>query len=373
MTTAIVHRTPGLLDPRAFSVMGLSAKPRSDNPIGLFGTGLKYAIATLCRMGDAPVMVIGRDRYTFVGRADEFRGAKYLRIRARLEKPGWARARYIDLPFTTEYGRFWQPWMAYREIESNTRDEGGSTEVIHDWGPDHDLMQHPDSTCFIVKHPDYIAAHAFQDGIFLPGAGRDSKGVEAHTGESDKLYWRGMRVMDLTKRTVRTWNFMEPLELTEDRTLKHVHVARYHLTRWIAEHCTDERLIEDVLMADAEYWEHKLEFREWAARPTEQFIRVAERVRIPHVMPYLGKYAPTPAGSTPWERHPRPWALDDPSYPTSIVDALGVEVLARPHEHPVDWAELARLVVARINGEEGRGRTAEQLRYGLDADENIPF
>ena len=41
MTRAIVHRTPGLLDPQAITVMGLSAKPNSTSPIGQFGTGLK--------------------------------------------------------------------------------------------------------------------------------------------------------------------------------------------------------------------------------------------------------------------------------------------------------------------------------------------
>jgi hypothetical protein len=35
------------------------------NPIGYFGTGLKYAISVLCRLGTKPVVWIGQDKYTF--------------------------------------------------------------------------------------------------------------------------------------------------------------------------------------------------------------------------------------------------------------------------------------------------------------------
>lgn len=361
MTQAIVHRTPGLLDMQAITVMGLSAKPRSTNPIGMFGTGLKYAIATLCRLGCSPVFIIGRDRYTFTGKPREFRGAEYLQVRARLDTPRLLKPKYITLPFTTEYGKFWQPWMAFRELESNTIDEGGSTELIEDWGPGHDLMQHPDSTCIVVDHPEYVMAYLMQHETFLPGGERTGKGVQIidHTG--NRLYWRGLRVRDLHKPTVATYNFLDAIQLTEDRTLANEWTARYQLAMHLAHTEQDETLIAKVLQADANQWEHRLDWQ-YVANPSPTFMRVADRVKAsaPGLMPHFAKWSPAPAGSTPWERHPRPWAVEE----GVIYDSLGVAVLQRPNEPPIGWDELARVVCGRINGADSVQSTVTQSAGG---------
>ena len=43
--------------------MGVSAKPNTKSPIGYFGTGLKYAMAALVRLGTQPVVWIGLISY----------------------------------------------------------------------------------------------------------------------------------------------------------------------------------------------------------------------------------------------------------------------------------------------------------------------
>jgi hypothetical protein len=45
---SVIFQNLGLIDLRAVQIMGLNAK-ESKNPIGQFGTGLKYAIAVLLR------------------------------------------------------------------------------------------------------------------------------------------------------------------------------------------------------------------------------------------------------------------------------------------------------------------------------------
>jgi hypothetical protein len=75
MTRALIFETPGLLDLRSLTVMGLNAKPNARNPIGSFGTGLKFAVAVLTRLGTPPVIYAGRNRYTFNVVADTFRDA----------------------------------------------------------------------------------------------------------------------------------------------------------------------------------------------------------------------------------------------------------------------------------------------------------
>jgi hypothetical protein len=368
--TLVVHRTPGEIDLQAFTVMGLSAKPSSTNPIGMFGTGLKYAIAVLVRSGAKPVVWIGKDKYVFSVKAGKFRDRDFQKVRMRIEKEGWPKPRYQDLPFTTDYGRFWKMWMAFRELHSNTLDEGGTT---FDMPADSEVVGTKGMTTIVVDHTDYFAAFALADETFLPGALREHKGdmVQVMPEENTRLFWRGLRVSDLTKRTVRTWNFLCHLELTEDRTLKNEHVARYHLTRWIAEVCEDEQLIEDVITAGADKWEHRLDFKGWASKPTELFIRVAERnaSRAPGVMGYVGRWRPSPPGQTPWERHPRPWTLDEDD--STIRDGLGVAVFMRPYEHPTDWTELAKLVVTKINrGLDGLEPLPQKEESN---DDSIPF
>ena len=159
MTAVVVFETPTLLDVRALTIMGAHAKPNSTNPIGYFGTGLKYAIAVLVRMGCEPVIWIGRDRFSFSRLQSKFRGSEIETVRMRVLRVGRTRAQHYELPFTTRYGAKWEPWMAFRELESNTRDERGTTSVVeledreldlHDvgWGTE-------DRTRILVSHPDF--------------------------------------------------------------------------------------------------------------------------------------------------------------------------------------------------------------------------
>lgn len=73
MTDAVVFETPGLMDIRAFTIMGLNVKPTTKNPIGYFGTGLKYAIAVLVRNGLRVRMYIGQTEYEFYLKTSKFR------------------------------------------------------------------------------------------------------------------------------------------------------------------------------------------------------------------------------------------------------------------------------------------------------------
>jgi hypothetical protein len=54
----------GLIPMEAVTTMGVSAK-EGENPIGFFGTGLKYAIASLLRTSHKITIWRGLDRYDF--------------------------------------------------------------------------------------------------------------------------------------------------------------------------------------------------------------------------------------------------------------------------------------------------------------------
>jgi len=354
----IVHSTPGLLDIRSITTMGLSAKPNSDNPIGMFGTGLKYAIAVLVRHGARPVVWIGKDHYEFFSIEDGFRGKPYQHLTMRLQKFTLTRARNTPLPFTTEYGRNWKVWMAFRELESNTRDEGGITTRE---APGYAFAGVEGMTTIIVDFADYEEAWANRDDVFLPGGlsvRQQSEGMQVLDGESSRLYYRGLRAMDLSKPTLRTYNILAGIELTEDRTFKYEFQVKDVLARHIMQ-SDDDDLIRAVLKADDKHWEHELPFPQYAT-PGPAFHRVmADRQAGTYSRASLGYYArhdprPLPPSDTVWQTHPTPWVLDV----DTIVDNNGViavkqvngggAVLGEPYGYEGRWSAVAWAVLARL-------------------------
>src|SRR5690606_31422269 len=97
---SIVHVTPGLLDIRSITTFGLHAKPGTNTPIGKFGTGLKYAIATLLRLGCKVQLFIGEVEYEFFTKKNDFRGMEYHQVYMRKRKGVLAKWSSVELPFT---------------------------------------------------------------------------------------------------------------------------------------------------------------------------------------------------------------------------------------------------------------------------------
>lgn len=115
--------TPGILDDRAFTIFGLSAKETS-NPVGKFGTGLKYAIAICLRHGltvnlTTSTLEESSTRY-FSSHTAFMRNTQYQEI-FLTDLHGID----IPLPFTTQLGQNWSLWQAIRELHANTKDEKG--------------------------------------------------------------------------------------------------------------------------------------------------------------------------------------------------------------------------------------------------------
>ena len=332
--TAVVFQNQGLIDIRAFTVMGINSKPNSDSPIGFFGTGLKYAIAVLVREGMSPVLWIGGDKYTFTARREKFRDKDFDFIRMKTEKRHWFKPQYTSLPFTTELGKNWKLWQAFRELESNTRDENGSTFLV-DSQPKlgGGLIEALDNTTtFIVEGDAFVDVFNNMDDIFLAPTdlnwvSKDTS-VEILYGDSPYLYFRGLRVKDFPepKRSKYTYNILEKTELTEDRTVKY----EFEVMRAIARHVSqsdDEAFIEDMITAPKEFWEHELSFDYIGRAPSETFKRVLARNKTKANRSAYGYYRPfaEPRAYAPvqdfWQLHPTPWRESD--IEDQIVDAQG--------------------------------------------------
>jgi hypothetical protein len=114
----------GVLDiVKACSMLGASVKNDSTTAIGMFGTGLKYALAQAGRMGIPIRMSSGSDVFETTLKSDEFRGQEFQKVYLRNINTGEEHA----TPITTNFGQHdWGDlWNIYREIVCNAMDEEG--------------------------------------------------------------------------------------------------------------------------------------------------------------------------------------------------------------------------------------------------------
>lgn len=295
---SIVHVTPGLLDIRGFTILGLHAKPNTTTPIGKFGSGLKYAVATLVRLGCKVQVFIGETEYEFYTKSADFRGVEFQQLMMKKRKGFFSKWTYVELPFTTQFGRFWEAWQAFRELESNTRDENGQTLEVESFSG----VNANNTTSIVVTGAPYEEAYLNRDQVFLPKALTKREGddqVQVFNEPSKHIYWRGIRVYDLDKPSIYTYNILADLELTEDRTIKYMFFAHQHIAGYVSR-SKDTRLINAVVGAKDGNFESKLDFDYAYNSPSAEFNEVVRKKM--HRGGYVGsaatsyyrKYTPSP-------------------------------------------------------------------------------
>lgn len=257
----IVFKNPGEIDIRSICTFGVSVK-EGDNPIGFFGTGLKYAIAVLLRTGHKVTILSGLSIVQFAIEQQHVRGQEFDFVTMAVDG-GEAAA----IGFTTELGKQWELWMAYREIACNCKDEGGSGEYT---------KRHPEPeagyTQIIVEGQDFEAI--FGDGhIYIladePGMTVGTSEVRFRRGHS--LFYRGVRVMQFDHQALYTYNLNAKLELTEDRTVKHQWEV-YHRIAQIVLQATDKRFIHACVTAEDDALEGRLDYHGWGYTPSAEFL-----------------------------------------------------------------------------------------------------
>jgi len=114
----LLFENKGLIPEATITTMGVNAKI-GDNPIGQFGTGLKYAIAIVLRLGGMITIYRGQKKLEFSLKTEIIRDKKFQIVCMNGRKLG----------FTDQLGLHWEAWMAYRELASNVKDEGGTVRI----------------------------------------------------------------------------------------------------------------------------------------------------------------------------------------------------------------------------------------------------
>ncbi len=264
MTGFLVFENAGEMDPRVISTFGVNVK-EGEGAIGFFGTGLKYALAILLRTGHAVRIQAGLREFDFHLATQTIRGKPFEFVMMAEIGAGEP----VALGFTTELGKTWEPWMAYREIRCNCTDERGEIRTEgHVPSPVAGL------TRVVISGPKIIALHEGSHRYFIAGEPTHRlKCVEVHARATDSLFYRGIKVADLPTPSMHLYNVTEDLELTEDRTAKSVHMALYAIARSILA-CDDPDLIRGVVSAHKDYLEHTLDLDWNGVKPGRTFMEV---------------------------------------------------------------------------------------------------
>lgn len=205
----VVFENDGEIDVRSITTFGVSVK-ETENPIGYFGTGLKYALSIILRSGAEVSIYSGLTELKFSLDKQIIRGKEFELIKMN----------GVELSFTTELGKNWQMWQAFREIYCNCIDEKGKT-----FSQKSMPKAEEGKTKIIIKGDDFYEQFNKRDTIVLNPENLKEI-VNAPDGQiydqlSMFVFYRGVRIIKLSEGSNFTYNITSSMSLTEDRTLKY--------------------------------------------------------------------------------------------------------------------------------------------------------
>lgn len=233
---SLIFYNPGEMDIRGAVIAGLSAKD-STSAIGYFGTGLKYAIACVLRNGGSITIWSGLSEYRFTTELLLFRDKEFKQIKMN----------GVDLGFTTEYGKNWEPWQIFRELYANARDENGDVRCGSSFCPT------AGQTHIIVNNWEELQRqYLHRDEIILPRDkfwNHETDRVAVAYAPSTYIYFKGVRVHKVP--ALFTWNLLRDVTLSEDRTLKSIWDS-YGVIRNFMLHHADEANIRKALTGNTD-------------------------------------------------------------------------------------------------------------------------
>lgn len=271
----ILFENKGEIDLKAISIMGINAK-ENDNAIGYFGTGLKYAISVLLRNDCFIIIHSNSNKYLFKKESFELRGKSFDLVKIKANDGPW-----IDLGFTTELGKNWELWQAYRELYCNCLDENGEISIVHDTSIDNSV----EKTFIYVIGKKFEEVHNQRENIILNKDKLQTSLLKVDIyqgGRGNNIFYRCIRVCETTKPTFLTYNVTNKIDLTEDRTAKYTFQIEDAIKESIVT-CNDKNIIRDVLLANDNYYEHDLNFNyRVKLKPSDEFVNVARELRQTH-------------------------------------------------------------------------------------------
>jgi hypothetical protein len=212
----LVH-TPTELDLRELFTLGLTTK-RDGNKIGHKGSGLKFALALIHRLGSQLIVRVGQHDLKSVSVTEVIRGQEHQII--RLEGSSAGQPCRIETHITDKAGAdtWTEAWFALRELVQNALDEGGGWELVQDEG------RYPDrGTCLLLSlTPPLLDAWNQRDNWMHPRHSEIIYEAPTCTG----LYYHGFKVYpgEDWRWGYDVTGLIEREKLSEDRQLRNVNL-----------------------------------------------------------------------------------------------------------------------------------------------------
>lgn len=247
----------------AMLTMGLSAK--EPGSIGMFGTGFKYAVAIILSHGGEIDISTVSGQYKFKPITEVHRGKEFQIVYMNDQNAG----------FTTHLGVNWEPWMAFRELYCNAKDEKGVITTDFDEAQKYD-------TIVRVNCQAITEAYHSRDKYILedskPLASSPHVEVHKHNG-SPFLYYRGIAVKSLEGVLSFSYNILGHMSLTEERIAADdrwiSHVRQFYLHE-----CSDHAMLRVVLATNGSHEDSEINFNGgWTTSVSKHFEEVFDSLK----------------------------------------------------------------------------------------------
>ena len=235
---------------------GVSVKETND-AIGYFGTGFKYAVAIILRLGGSITVHTGGETHLFSINKKTVRGKDFDLVCMDGKEIG----------FTTHLGAKWEPWQAFREIYSNCLDEDGQVFI----------NEKPDFPTIVeVECDELYEAWIKRDQYFLSTEPLyKNRRVEVHPNYTGMHYYKGVAVAEAGE-SLFAYNITSHVTLTEDRTAQY---PSLDITDPIAEMIVETKfkdLIEKIFKSKFDA-DRGISFSIYAT-PSEEFIATCRKL-----------------------------------------------------------------------------------------------
>lgn len=246
----------GVLDTEALVLIGASTKRDEEGKIGFFGSGNKYALATLLRL-EVPFQIFAGEQEIEISSAPvSFRGKSFNRIYINGEATS----------LTTDMGPQWEEWMAIREFVSNSIDEGGSNiitsmdQVSGKEGSTRIYVAHTPKIKEIVENWDLLFTFDREDVVYENADGKLFQ--QKNNDEHMLLFRRGIRAYKSTTTKSLFHYDMKNFVINESRLIDSTYSAAYIVARYLAK-ITDLNIIKKVISNsyNTEYWESQIDWK----------------------------------------------------------------------------------------------------------------
>lgn len=242
----LYFKNDGEIDEILIKTMGVNVK-QNDSAIGFFGTGLKYAIAVFLRENQSITIYSGLKKISFAKSSKTIQGKTFDFVEMNSD------GETSTLGFTTELGKNWKVWQAFREIYCNALDEGGSMSLD-------DVIPESGKTVIVLEGDLISKVYENRSKYFLENRTPiyTSEHLDCYYGETNSIYYKGICVFNTQKPLKYTYNIKKKIDLSEDRTALYEFQIKEAICDSLFD-CHELEIIENILCANENHFENSLD------------------------------------------------------------------------------------------------------------------